>query len=209
MNRGFIYLFVSQYFSRICFGVRESRHLLIPDLKISDELGCSLNPRKPHWFLLILYLELNFTNEQNATNFYASYACACACRSNVCLRDGISHKSRVAHTIQNFVKRVLYSSLIFYFVKNRTPSDITLYWEPSFEKRKKKIFFSVLMPRRDFYLCYCDSRELHHGQRKGEIHIFGAVWKFLEHLRTWIQSAAIRERPYTFPDKVCDGRMEQ
>lgn len=122
MNRGFIYLFVSQYFSRICFGVRESRHLLIPDLKISNELGCSLNPRKPHLFLLILYLELNFTNEQNATNFYA-----CACGSKVCHRDGISHKSRVACTIQNFIERVLYSSLLFYFVKNRTPSDITLY----------------------------------------------------------------------------------
>ena len=29
--------------------------------------------------------------------------------------------------------------------------------------------------------------ELHHGERKGKIHIFVAVWKFLEHLGTWIQ----------------------
>lgn len=32
--------------------------------EISNELGCSLNPRKPHLFLLILYLELNFTKSR-------------------------------------------------------------------------------------------------------------------------------------------------
>lgn len=77
-----------------------------------------------------------------------------------------------------FYERVLYSSLLFYFIckkphaKRHNSLLITKLREKKERKSSVLIFASVIVTL----------VELHHGERKGKIHIFVAVWKFLEHL---------------------------